>query len=73
MPQPIATFENDVEMSVGPHSRRPGWRVARIIYRGTDEQARRISEVLALLTAPADEQPSGGRAREDREASNAVD
>jgi hypothetical protein len=73
MPDVAAKPENDVEISVGPHSRRKGWRVVRVTYRGTPEQARRVARALAALTTPADaESPSAERPLAELELGNAV-
>jgi hypothetical protein len=67
MPEATATPENDVEVQVGPHSRRPGWRLLRVTYRGTPEQARRVATALTALTAPADPEPPNAECLSDEQ------
>jgi hypothetical protein len=52
MPSAADSAQEEVEISVGPHPRRLGWRVVRVSYPGTEELAHRVARALTALTAP---------------------
>jgi hypothetical protein len=45
--------EREIELSIGPHTARPGWRVLRVSFATCSLHERRIARALDALFAPA--------------------
>jgi hypothetical protein len=58
----------EIEISVGPHPRRPHWSILRVTYSGRAEHEARVVAALAALVGPelceaSEDRPSGNPGR----------